>query len=308
MNEMLTVKNLHKSFGAKHVLNDVSFTVQRGHIVALVGPNGAGKSTIMKLILGLIPSDGGELKVDGIDVSITSHQELAKVGALIEYPGIYPFLTGKQHLELFATGADKEKDIDKVVAALQMGSYINAKAKGYSLGMKQKLGIAQALLNNPELVILDEPMNGLDPQAVKGLRDVITNLAAQGTTFLISSHILSELEKLADDVLILNQGKIAEHKTMHDLTHSAVSVFVIHTDNDVEGQHVLAAAGLIAELDHGLRIQQNSENNLDDALRALIADDIHIRAVQQVDHDLESSFLDLINSEARGAKQDDNAN
>lgn len=301
MNEMLSVKDLRKSYGAKQVLRGVTFSVQRGHIVALVGPNGAGKSTIMKLILGLIPSNGGELKVDGSDVSITSHQELSKVGALIEYPGIYPFLTGRQHLELFATGSDKEKDIAKVTAALQMDSYINAKAKGYSLGMKQKLGIAQALLNNPELVILDEPMNGLDPQAVKGLREIIQSLAKQGTTFLISSHILSELEKLADDVLILNNGKIAEHKTMYDMTHDAASIYVLQTDNDAAGQHALAAAGIIAKLDHGLQVQQNSENTLDDALRALIGADIHIKSIRQVDHDLESSFLDLIGSEAKGA-------
>lgn len=294
MTAMLAVKDLQKSFGAKKVLQDVSFEVERGHIAALVGPNGAGKSTIMKAILGLIPADGGSLTVNGQVVRINSHQALEGVGALIEYPGIYPFLTGRQHLELFADGKDKTADINAVVQAMEMERYINVKAKSYSLGMKQKLGIAQALLNQPKLVILDEPMNGLDPQAVKYLRDVIKTMAAQGTTFLISSHILSELEKLADTVLILNKGVIVEQTSMRQLKNGAQAVFTINTDDDARGKALLTAADVSLAPGADIRIVQDNPNSLDSALRLLLGADIHILAVDHVEGDLETSFLNVV--------------
>ncbi|WP_127848591.1 ABC transporter ATP-binding protein [Lacticaseibacillus hulanensis] len=295
----LKVKDLHKFFGRKQVLNGVDFTVETGHIAALVGPNGAGKSTIMKAILGLITTNGGEVTIAGHAVSITSHQELDNVGALIEYPGIYPFLTGRQHLDLFVTGtkAVKKAKIDWVVQAMQMGGYIDTKAKSYSLGMKQKLGIAQALLNRPKLVILDEPMNGLDPQAVKNLRDVIVSLAKGGTTFLISSHILSELEKLADTVLMLNGGRIVQQTTMHELQNAGTKVFTIHTVDDEGARAALINQGIqILPGNKTIAIALTEEDSLDKALRALINVNVTITGVNQVKHDLEGSFLDMIKS------------
>lgn len=295
MTAMLQVQDLQKSFGAKKVLRDVSFTVERGHIAALVGPNGAGKSTIMKSILGLINTDGGTLSVGGKKVSITSHQALSHVGALIEYPGIYPFMTGRQHLTLFATGADKDKRVNDVVDALEMNKYIDAKAKGYSLGMKQKLGIAEALLNQPDLVILDEPMNGLDPQAVKHLREVIQKMAAAGTTFLISSHILSELEKLADMVLILNKGEIVSQTTMQQMHEGNTIVFTIETNDDERAKKLIAAADLPLAPGKGINVIEANAGNLDAALRLIIGADITINSVDQVESDLETSFLNVVN-------------
>lgn len=183
MEALLKVSGLNKTFGKKKVLHGVDFTVASGRVVGLVGPNGAGKSTIMKAILGLIPTDGGQIQIADQAVSITKHQALRQVGALIEYPGIYPFLTGRQHLELFAAKKQRQQHVDAIVQALGMAGYINKPAKSYSLGMKQKLGIAQALVDRPQLVILDEPMNGLDPQAVKDLRDIIRAQAKAGTSF-----------------------------------------------------------------------------------------------------------------------------
>jgi ABC-2 type transport system ATP-binding protein len=253
----------------------------------------------MKAILGLITTNGGEVTIAGHAVSITSHQELDNVGALIEYPGIYPFLTGRQHLDLFVTGtkAVKKAKIDWVVQAMQMGGYIDTKAKSYSLGMKQKLGIAQALLNRPKLVILDEPMNGLDPQAVKNLRDVIVSLAKGGTTFLISSHILSELEKLADTVLMLNGGRIVQQTTMHELQNAGTKVFTIHTVDDEGARAALINQGIqILPGNKTIAIALTEEDSLDKALRALINVNVTITGVNQVKHDLEGSFLDMIKS------------
>lgn len=295
MADLLNVVDLDKSFGKQQVLHGVSFSVATGHIVGLVGPNGAGKSTIMKSILGLIPTDGGKITIADDPVSITSHQELAQVGALIEYPGIYPFLTGKQHLQLFANPKNRQANIDQVVNALGMQRYINQRAKQYSLGMKQKLGIAQALVNHPRLVILDEPMNGLDPQAVKNLRDYIRQLADEGTSFLISSHILSELEKLADDILILDHGQIVRQSSMNELVQSGGTSYIIRTNKDTQAKEVLTNAGINLLPNQAIMIAQERLNSLDEVLRLLIAANISIVDVNKVQHDLEESFLDMVN-------------
>lgn len=295
MADLLNVVDLDKSFGKQQVLHGVSFSVATGHIVGLVGPNGAGKSTIMKSILGLIPTDGGKITIADDPVSITSHQELAQVGALIEYPGIYPFLTGKQHLQLFANHKNRQANIEQVVNALGMQRYINQRAKQYSLGMKQKLGIAQALVNHPRLVILDEPMNGLDPQAVKNLRDYIRQLADEGTSFLISSHILSELEKLADDILILDHGQIVRQSSMNELVQSGGTSYIIRTNKDTQAKEVLTNAGINLLPNQAIMIAQERLNSLDEVLRLLIAANISIVDVNKVQHDLEESFLDMVN-------------
>ena len=297
MADLLNVVDLDKSFGKQQVLHGVSFSVATGHIVGLVGPNGAGKSTIMKSILGLIPTDGGKITIADDPVSITSHQELAQVGALIEYPGIYPFLTGKQHLQLFANHKNRQANIEQVVNALGMQRYINQRAKQYSLGMKQKLGIAQALVNHPRLVILDEPMNGLDPQAVKNLRDYIRQLADEGTSFLISSHILSELEKLADDILILDHGQIVRQSSMNELVQSGGTSYIIRTNKDTQAKEVLTNAGINLLPNQAIMIAQERLNSLDEVLRLLIAANISIVDVNKVQHDLEESFLDMINAD-----------
>lgn len=297
MADLLNVVDLDKSFGKQQVLHGVSFSVATGHIVGLVGPNGAGKSTIMKSILGLIPTDGGKITIADDPVSITSHQELAQVGALIEYPGIYPFLTGKQHLQLFANPKNRQANIEQVVNALGMQRYINQRAKQYSLGMKQKLGIAQALVNHPRLVILDEPMNGLDPQAVKNLRDYIRQLADEGTSFLISSHILSELEKLADDILILDHGQIMRQSSMNELVQSGGTSYIIRTNKDTQAKEVLTNAGINLLPNQAIMIAQERLNSLDEVLRLLIAANISIVDVNKVQHDLEESFLDMVNAD-----------
>lgn len=297
MADLLNVVDLDKSFGKQQVLHGVSFSVATGHIVGLVGPNGAGKSTIMKSILGLIPTDGGKITIADDPVSITSHQELAQVGALIEYPGIYPFLTGKQHLQLFANPKNRQANIEQVINALGMQRYINQRAKQYSLGMKQKLGIAQALVNHPRLVILDEPMNGLDPQAVKNLRDYIRQLADEGTSFLISSHILSELEKLADDILILDHGQIVRQSSMNELVQSGGTSYIIRTNKDTRAKEVLTNAGINLLPNQAIMIAQERLNSLDEVLRLLIAANISIVDVNKVQHDLEESFLDMVNAD-----------
>ncbi|MFC6207076.1 ABC transporter ATP-binding protein [Levilactobacillus tongjiangensis] len=225
--KMVQVTALRKKFGHRVVLRDVNFAFSTGEVVGLVGPNGAGKTTIMKALLGLLATDAGNVRILGQPVSVNTHTVVTQqVGALIERPAIYPFLTGWQHLQLMTTSGEQ---MTWVVQVLQMEAYIHRPAKRYSLGMKQKLGIAMALVNRPRLVILDEPMNGLDPQSVKRLRHLIGQLAGEGITFLISSHVLSELEKIIDTVILIDQGEVLLQRTMTQLRESARQALVVRT-------------------------------------------------------------------------------
>ena len=298
---ILQVESLNKSFGKKHVLRDVSFTVKPGRIVGLVGPNGAGKSTIMKAILGLFNYNSGKISIDGVPVSPTSHKVLKKVGALIEYPGIYPFLTGIQHLRLFSADEITTDQINELVTKLKMDKYIGRKAKGYSLGMKQKLGIALALVNHPELVILDEPMNGLDPQANMDLRNIIMDLAAQGTTFLISSHILSELEKLIDDLVVIDQGKIVYTESMAALEAGGDKIIRVSTSDNQKAKQVIASAGFILsespDEEQSIGVIETADASLNNVLKLLIDNELTIVDVAREHHDLESSLLNLLKND-----------
>lgn len=299
LEEMLKVANLSKRFKKKLALNKVDFSINKGEIVGLVGANGAGKTTIMKAILGLLNYDEGKITVNGQEVTATNHKALEKVGALIEYPGIYPYLTGYEHLKLFSEASD-ERAITEVVQDLKMTTYINKKAKGYSLGMKQKLGIALSILNKPELMILDEPMNGLDPQATRDVREVILKLSEQGTSFLISSHILSELEKIVGKVIIIDSGEITNQMSMDEMKHLSKQYLVVKTTNDVKAREILTGAAFaLIESDH-IKIEKVEESLLAEVVSLLSKQDIQIIDIQQEQNDLEASLLALLDTNGEG--------
>lgn len=216
---VLTVEHLTKKIGKKTILEDVSLKLDQGQIAGLVGANGAGKTTLMKVILGYSNYQKGQFNV------IENKHKTSNISALIESPGIYPFMSGYDNLKLL-NESKNSNDIDTIVSQLKMNEYIHNKAKTYSLGMKQKLGIAIAFLNQPQLIILDEPMNGLDPKAVRDVRELIIKKAQEGVTFLISSHILSELVKITNSIFIINKGKIVTETTEEELNK--------YEDNDLE--------------------------------------------------------------------------
>ncbi|MCX0278811.1 ABC transporter ATP-binding protein [Bombilactobacillus mellis] len=232
---MLSVQNVDVFINQKEIIHQASFQVPAGAVIGLVGPNGAGKTTIMKTILGLTKFSG-RIQIDNQEVTENNHQALQQVGALIEHPAIYPFLTGLQNLELYS---QDHQDLQEVVSLVQMESYLNQRAKNYSLGMKQKLGIALALLNKPRLVILDEPMNGLDIEATITIRKVIKQYAQQGTAFLISSHVLSELQKVMTGIVLLNAGQVVMDKTVKEFTQEPQQQYQVLTDNQSQAQELL---------------------------------------------------------------------
>nr|WP_249192583.1 ATP-binding cassette domain-containing protein [Weissella minor] len=245
---VLNIKQINVFAGKKKIIKEVSFNVPKGSIVGLVGPNGAGKTTIMKTILGLTKFTGS-ITLDQNQITENNHKALNKVGALIENPAIYPYLTGAENLKLYAKSAD---NIQSIVNLLKMDGYINNKSKSYSLGMKQKLGIAIALLNNPEFVILDEPMNGLDIESTILIRKVIKEFSNKGTSFLISSHILGELEKVITDVVLLNKGEIIVNKSINEFNFIDYNKYRLLTNTQDLTKQLLT--------NHSIKFNTNNDN------------------------------------------------
>ncbi|MCP8621949.1 ATP-binding cassette domain-containing protein, partial [Acinetobacter baumannii] len=242
--DVLTIEHLTKKIGNKTILEDVSFKLKRGQIVGLVGANGAGKTTLMTVILGYSSFQSGNFNV------INSKDSKSNIGALIENPGIYPFMSGYENLKLLNESKNTQ-DIDKIVSQLHMDEYIHKKAKTYSLGMKQKLGIAIAFLNKPQFIILDEPMNDLDPKAVRDVRELIVQKAQEGVTFLISSHILSELVKI-------DPKSIGVGQYQHDVNQKALEnalTFVVETAVNQVGVDVNTASSSLLQYVSGLSSQ-----------------------------------------------------
>ena len=293
---MLKINQLDKFFGKKQVLHQISFEIKRGHIVGLIGANGAGKTTIMKAILGITAFDG-DIQLDDQKITVDNHSALEHVGALIEYPGLYPYLTGREQLLLFANGPQRHERVNQTIEELHLAAYADVKTKKYSLGMRQKLGIALAFVNRPELVILDEPMNGLDPKATMALRQLIIRKRDEGTTFLISSHILSELQKVADDVIIIDQGRLIIDATMSELLKKSQTYFWIATDQDELAQKLLAEQGyVVSNEEQGLKISRLSISSINDLLKLLWRKDIVIKDIKETQGDLEKSLLDVLAS------------
>ena len=232
MNKVLEVKNLNKKFGNRQILNDVSFSLEKGDILAFIGPNGSGKTTTIKLILGLQSIDSGTVVLNGHDIEKTFVKAIEKVGAIVENPDTYMYLTGWQNLLLTASlykNISKDKIID-IVKLVGLEQRINDKVSKYSLGMRQRLGIARSLINDPSILILDEPTNGLDPEGIKELRDLLKELAEKGMAILISSHNLAELESFCNKVLIIENGRVIEESKITDFKQQTNN-YIFHVNS-----------------------------------------------------------------------------
>ena len=227
---ILSIKNLHKRYGKIHAVNNVSLEIQKGNVYGILGPNGSGKSTTLGIVLNVVNKTSGEYS--WFDGTIKTHEALKKVGAIIERPNFYPYMSAQENLELVC----KIKNIDysKVNEKLEIVGLIDrkdSKFKTFSLGMKQRLAIASALLNDPEILILDEPTNGLDPQGIHQIRDIIRLIASQGTTILLASHLLDEVEKVCSHVLVLRFGQILYSGTVDGMTNQS-GFFELQADNN----------------------------------------------------------------------------
>ena len=206
MKKILTVNNLTKKFGYLTAVKDLSFTIEKGNVYGILGPNGSGKSTTLGIVLNVVNASSGEFS--WFNGNTSTHKALKKVGAIIERPNFYPYMTAVQNLKLVCKIKNVSVDkIDEKLALVGLLNRKNSKFKQYSLGMKQRLAIASALLNDPKILILDEPTNGLDPQGIHQIREIIKKIASQGTTILLASHLLDEVEKVCSHVIILRKGE-----------------------------------------------------------------------------------------------------
>ncbi|HEA30828.1 MAG TPA: ABC transporter ATP-binding protein [Leeuwenhoekiella sp.] len=205
MKTILTLDKLSKRFGNVQAVNNLSFTIQQGNVYGILGPNGSGKSTTLGMVLNVVNPTEGDFK--WFEGSHSTHEALKRVGAIIEHPNFYPYMTAAQNLKLVCKIKDvPQTKIDEKLQIVGLLDRKNSKFSSFSLGMKQRLAIASALLNDPEILILDEPTNGLDPQGIHQIREIIRKIAADGTTILLASHLLDEVEKVCSHVVIIRKG------------------------------------------------------------------------------------------------------
>ena len=228
MQKAIKVRNINKSINERKILDNINFDIYEGEIVGLVGPNGAGKSTLLKIMSGLYPFNDGLIEYFGIDLKKDFEKAMSLVGTLIESPDLYKNLSGKDNLELFKSmfkGIDENR-IKEIVRIVEMEKHLGKKFKTYSLGMKERLGIAASLINKPKILILDEPTNGLDPVGVNKIMDLLKNM--KNTTILISSHMLNEIERLCDKIIFINEGKIVSIRTIEKSTNKKNVLFEVN--------------------------------------------------------------------------------
>lgn len=219
METILSLKNLHKNFGRIHAVNDLSFEIKKGNVYGILGPNGSGKSTTLGVILNVVNKTSGSFS--WFDGNVTVHDALKKVGAIIERPNFYPYMTAEQNLKLICKIKGVSADnIEQKLKTVNLFKRKDSKFKTFSLGMKQRLAIASALLNDPEILILDEPTNGLDPQGIHEIRQIIKDISTKGTTILLASHLLDEVEKVCTHVVVLQEGKKLYSGRVDEMTAS----------------------------------------------------------------------------------------
>lgn len=225
--KVLEVSNLSKSFGKRKILDNINLTIYEGDIIGLIGPNGAGKTTLIKTILRLYYCDKGSVKICGYDTKKQLEQALSKVGSIIEKPDMYDQLTGRKNLKITELLNDlhDQKYVEEIIEFVGLKTRINDKVKKYSLGMKQRLAIANALIKKPKLLILDEPTNGLDPKGIRELRQMLKTISQeQNMSILISSHILSEVENICDRVVIIDQGRLVKEFGIEEVKYKNISL------------------------------------------------------------------------------------
>jgi ABC-2 type transport system ATP-binding protein len=226
---MIEVERLTKRFGSTLAVDDLSFSVQPGMVTGFLGPNGAGKSTTLRAILSLVHPDSGSTKVLGRPY-VELERPGQQVGAVLEAFDAHPGRSGRNHLRVLATGAGvPQQRVDEVLAMVELSDAARRRAGGYSLGMRQRLGLAAALLGDPEVLVLDEPANGLDPQGIRWLRDFLRSLASEGRTVLISSHVLAEVAQTVDEVVIIHRGKLIRHAAMAEVEAMAAGSTTVRT-------------------------------------------------------------------------------
>jgi ABC-type multidrug transport system ATPase subunit len=294
-NQIIAVNNLSFSFGTQKVLDQINLTVPKGSIYGFLGPNGSGKTTTIKLLLSLLKNNENNISLFGKPLNENREEVLKKIGSLIEAPALYHHLTGFANLKARAIvfGINDER-IHEILTIVGLTDAAQKKAGKYSLGMKQRLGIGLALLNNPELLILDEPTNGLDPNGIIEMRKLIQKLAKEhGKTIFISSHLLAEVERIATHVGILYHGKLSFEGKIEDLQGIKTADILIETDQNAAAKKLLESNYTVIEQGNILRIAYQNQEQIAAIVSALVYQKINVYSIYKEKKDLESLFLDI---------------
>ena len=293
MENILECRSLCKNFGKKQILKDVSFEIKEGDILGFIGPNGAGKTTTIKLILGLQSITSGKVYINGYNVEKEFTKAIEKVGAIVENPDMYMYMSGYDNLKLVSNmyKGIGTKRIDEVVKLVKLENRINDKVSKYSLGMRQRLGIAQAILHKPNLLILDEPTNGLDPEGIKEMRELLVSLAKnEKMAILISSHNLAELDNFCNKVCIIKNGEIIETSEISaikkDIDHEQ---FIIEIQSTKNINKIYKEAEIVN--DRVFKINVKKEN-VPDLVEDMVKHNIKIYGVREDEKSLEDAFFE----------------
>lgn len=304
--DVLELRGVSKRLGRRMVVQDLDMTVREGEVYGFLGPNGAGKTTTIRMIVGLIRPTSGIIRICGHDIERNPVGALKHVGTIVENPEMYSYLTGRQNLIHYARLAGV-RDIERRVAAVAervgLAQRIDEKVKRYSLGMRQRLGVAQALLADPKLLVLDEPTNGLDPAGMREFRELIRRLASEGMAVFISSHLLAEVEQMCDRVAVIRDGRVITEADVADLRAGAGQV-QIRVSDPATARATLLAAGWKAE-DGGdrLRLMAKDDEAVAEAVRALVEAGLDVYEVTRAGG-LEQSFLALTGAAQTGGEAD----
>ena len=293
MESILECRSLCKNFGKKQILKDVSFEIKEGDILGFIGPNGAGKTTTIKLILGLQSITRGKVYINGYNVEKEFTKAIEKVGAIVENPDMYMYMSGYDNLKLVSNmyKGIGTKRIDEVVKLVKLENRINDKVSKYSLGMRQRLGIAQAILHKPNLLILDEPTNGLDPEGIKEMRELLVSLAKnEKMAILISSHNLAELDNFCNKVCIIKNGEIIETSEISaikkDIDHEQ---FIIEIENTKGINKIYKEAEIVNDKVFKINIKKE---NVPDLVEDMLKNNIKIYGIKEDEKSLEDAFFE----------------
>lgn len=296
--ELLKIEGLTKIIKKKKILDNISLAVNPGEIVGFLGPNGAGKTTTIKMIMGLFTITAGNISICGHDVVTDFENAMQCVGGIIENPDLYKRMTGRQNLQYYASMYEhaKRESVDEVVELVKMSQRINDKVKSYSLGMRQRIGIAQALLHTPRLLVLDEPTNGLDPIGIKELRDLLKYLAKNASVgVFVSSHLLAEMELMCDRIYIIDNGVMIGEKTISQIENNIEGIYkytFITSDSDKTFEYF---KGLDANVDreNGNVTVIMKRELVPGLVKSLVEKNIDIFAVNQAQRTLEQDFISM---------------
>lgn len=301
MEYILRTTNLSKKFNDKEVIENVNMNIKKGEIYGFLGLNGAGKTTIMKMVVNLVKPSVGEIEVFGEKLTYKSYEALKRMGSIIEYPVFYDKLTGRENLELHCEymGYYDKGAIDKALDLVNLKGIDSKPVKEFSLGMKQRLGIARAIMTKPELLILDEPINGLDPIGIKEMRDILKMLNKEyNITILISSHILGEIEQVADTIGIINNGRLVREVSMGSIREGNLEYIEVTTKDCTKAAFILENDLEISNfkiIDNTFIRIYNLKLSQKDISKALILKDVEIEAISRKNNSLEDYFLNLLN-------------